>query len=142
LMAREGLDAIIAGGAQNHYYVTGLGSPMTYHPQPAGCCFAVVFRDPALGRSVVDSEFMIGSYDDARGDLDLVTYPTWIFIDNPFGIQGVTIAPEKTTEASVNLAVNALLTLLNDKGVDPAKVGIDFDHISAECWHAILDGAG
>jgi Xaa-Pro dipeptidase len=141
-MAREDLDAMIATGAQNHFYITGLASPMTYHPQPAGCCFAVVFRDEELGRSVIDSEFMVGSYDDGLGDLDLVAYPTWIFIDNPFGIPGLSISSEKTTDASVTMAVKALLTLLKDKGVDAAKVGIDFDHATAESWHAITEGLG
>jgi Xaa-Pro dipeptidase len=142
LMEREGLDAMIACGAQNHFYVTGLASPMTYHAQPTGCCFAVVFRDDALGRSVIDSEFMIGSYDDGLGDMDLVPYPTWIFIDNPFNLPEFTLSQEKTAEASVTIAVNALVAVLKDKGVNPGNVGIDFDLVSAEAWEALTTGLG
>ena len=83
-MAAAGIDALILTSAENIYYSTGYVSPQLYLTgSPIGTDLAVV---NASGRvSLIVSQFEKGGADLlTKGDVDVIAYPQWIFIEDYF----------------------------------------------------------
>ncbi|MGO4235869.1 M24 family metallopeptidase [Pseudarthrobacter sp. YAF2] len=132
LMNGQGLDAVVAFGPRNHYYVSGMIHPLLYDGVPTGCAMAVLFADPENGRGLVEMEFMAPGHTPAP-DLDIRTYSTWTYIDNPYNLPGVKLDPELTSKASLDKALAKLSELLRDRpGI--RRVGVDVQQMHAIAW--------
>lgn len=134
-MERRGMDALVAVGAENAYYASGWASPSAYRHGGTGLTACVVFKDEAAGRVLIESEYWAPSaprYD----DLELLTYPTFIFIGNPHDLPGVSLDPNLSPEPSLEAATAQILAAL---GRDPScrVVGIDRHFLRVDSWEGL-----
>lgn len=81
-MEAEGLDSLILTTPQNVYYATGFLSPFMYNGScPPGTDIAIVNRTGKV--SLVVGQFAQGGAEQqTKGDVDVIGYPTWIFIED------------------------------------------------------------
>ena len=132
LMAEHGLDALAAFGPRNHYYVSGMLHPLLYDGVPTGCAIAVLFAQEQHGRGAVEMEFMAPCHAPAP-DLDIRTYSTWTYIDNPYSFEGIHLETELTSTVSVDKALRNLKNLFDDRsGI--ARVGVDRKQMHVDAW--------
>jgi Xaa-Pro aminopeptidase len=137
LMATEVLDALVAFGPRNHYYLSGMLHPLLYDGVPTGCASAVLFANPADGRGAVEMEFIAPGHV-STDDLDLRTYPTWTFIDNPYRLRGVSVNSELTTTASLDKSLTTLASIFRDR-VGISRVGVDLQQMHAVAWMRLAE---
>jgi hypothetical protein len=114
LMKAQNLEALAAFGPRNHYYASGMLHPLLYDGVPTGCAIAVVFAREEDGRGVVEMEFMAPGHD-RTADLDIRTYSTWTYIDNPYDLEGIHLDAELTSTVSLDKALRTLRALLDDR---------------------------
>jgi Xaa-Pro dipeptidase len=132
LMSSQGLDAIAAFGPRNHYYVSGMLHPLLYDGVPTGCAIAVLFANEGDGRGVVEMEFMAPGHT-PMPDLDIRTYSTWTFIENPYNLEGIQLDPELTSTVSMDKALLQLRRMFDDRsGI--SRVGVDLKQMHAGVW--------
>ena len=77
-MERDGLDVMLITGPEAIYYCSGFASQFMYITNRIGMALAVV---PAHGEvSLVVSEFEKKAAQQACTDVNIVSYPVWIYI--------------------------------------------------------------
>jgi len=137
-MERAGIDALIALGPENFYYLTGYTSALLQHTRLAGSSIGMLLRDPDRPRVVIDMEFMAATYASADSGLALTTYPTWTYVENPYDWPGVELDPELSTEISVEKAIGRLAGVLA-KQTGVKRIGVDLAGVQHTTWQALVE---
>lgn len=130
-MGRRGFAAVVAFSGENVYYATGFASPSPYGFGGVGAAAAIVFRDQADGRVLVDSENWAASCP-AAGDLAVIAYPM-AYVDDPYGT-GLAVAPSDTPEDAVEETMRRVAAIVAD--VD-GRVAVDRSALSQRAWEAL-----
>lgn len=138
-MAERELDALIAFGPENLYYASGWASSSAYRHGGTGFAAVTVFRDASLVPVLVDAEYW-GPSARTGPHLELITYPTWIFIDNLHDYPGVHLANEHPPEASLDTALSCVLDAVRER-IGDATVGVDVGHLRAHAWTYLRDNS-
>ncbi|MEF2967615.1 M24 family metallopeptidase [Paenibacillus sp. M1] len=126
LLEREGLDALIASTAENVYYLSGQPSMFMYTFRMSEAAFAVVFRDPNRKSVLLMSEFEASGLPESIPGFDVVTYPQWIDLDDPFGMRKDLFRGERPDAPGPDAALAALVGVLQAGGLAGGA------HIAAE----------
>ncbi|RCX20550.1 Xaa-Pro aminopeptidase [Fontibacillus phaseoli] len=122
LLEREGLDALIASSAENVYYLSGQPSVFMYTFRMSEAAFAVVFRDPGRNSILIMSEFEASGLPEVIPGFDIVTYPQWIDLDDPFGMRKDLFTGERPDAPRPDAALAALAETLPASGLTAGAV--------------------
>jgi len=116
-MDKAGFDALVLTTAESIFYATGFASRSLYNNGVVGGTIAVV---PKTGScAVICSQFESKSVTDECPDVDVVTYPIWLYIED-FPDEG-----EKETQPDPNRSFKLAVGVISDKLGDVKKVGVE-----------------
>ena len=122
-MEREGLDALLLTTPENIMYSTGWCTPL-YNWRQTGTAMAVV---PKHGKaSIIVSQFEQGGPVQQTKDVDIVSYPVWIFIEDFYDPN------EKTKDVQPDMyrTFRMAMDIIKEKtGADKPKVGIELGYM-------------
>ena len=115
-MQKNNLDALIITSPEAIFYATGYASSFSYSSNHVGLCIAVV---PSEGKcTLICSQFEEPTVKLQCKDINVVSYPTWIFIDDLEDDNS-----EKPEQPDINITFKIVSEIINDlKGKE--KVGI------------------
>ena len=136
-MAAAGIDALILTSAENIYYSTGYVSPQLYlNGSPIGTDVAVV---NASGRvSLIVSQFEKGGADLlTKGDVDVIAYPQWIFIEDYFDPN----EKEKEVQPDTNKTFRMAAEIVRSKKSD-AIVGVEAPKLPYDKYVFLMETFG
>ncbi|MFD1175101.1 M24 family metallopeptidase [Paenibacillus puldeungensis] len=124
-LEKEQLDALVASSAENFYYLTGQPSMFLYTFRMSEAAFAVVFRDPAKKSILLMSEFEASGLPDVIPGFDIRTYPQWIDLDDPFGLQPGRYLGERPDAPRPEAALVALAEALGSGGAAAGRIAAE-----------------
>ena len=125
-MHREQLDAVILTAPDAIFYATGYASSFLYHSFNYG--LTVLAIDAGGRMAMVLSEFEKQAASLAVEDVELISYPTWIYIED-YAVKG----QKKEVQPDVNKSFRTALQWLPEKA-GKRRVGIQYDHIKFQTW--------
>lgn len=117
MLEREGLDALVASSAENVYYLSGQPSMFMYTFRMTEAAFTIVFRDPGRKSILLMSEFEASGLPDRIPGFDILTYPQWIDLDDPFGMRRDLFRGERPAAPGPDAALSALAEALGASGL-------------------------
>ena len=122
-MADAGLDAMILTAPEAIFYATGFASQFLYQSNQIGLTIAVVPKSGKL--TLICNEFERQSAVSSCKDIDIVSYPVWIYIeDYDDGSQDA-----KPAQPDLNRTFRMAAELIRDTcGANP-KVGVEIEKI-------------
>ena len=87
-MEQKGLDSLILTTPENVFYATGFASPFMYRAAAApGTDIAIVNRTGKV--TLICAQWSIGgAQEQTKGDVEIIGYPTWIYIEDFDGKAG------------------------------------------------------
>lgn len=125
-MARENLDAVILTAPDAIFYATGYASSFLYNSFNYGLTVLIINKDGRM--AMVLSEFERQSAARVTKDIDLITYPTWIYIED-YAVPGQV----KDVQPDVNKTYKAALAWLPEQA-GPRRIGVQYDYIKFATW--------
>ena len=123
-MEKENLDALIITSPESIYYCTGFASNFLYTSNQIGTAAAVVKKEGP----VILNEFEKQAAESSCRQLDLYTYPVWIYIED-YADGNV----EKPEQPDLNQVFSMAAEVIKDSFANP-KVGIESENISYSKW--------
>lgn len=133
-MERDGLDAMLITVPEAIYYCSGFASQFMYITNRIGMTLAIV---PAHGNiSLVVSEFEKKAAQQVCQDVNIVSYPVWIYIaDIPDD------GREKDAQPDMNLPFQLAAEIIRDFKAD-ARVGIQMESMPFQKWEFLCNTFG
>lgn len=123
---RENYDAILLTSPDAIFYATGFASPFLYKSVNTGLTIAVI---TAEGKAyLILSEFERQSAARVTKDIELIAYPTWIYIED-YAKAG----QKKDVQPDVNQSYRLALSVLPEKQKD-LTIGVQQDYIKIKAW--------
>lgn len=123
-MEEHGYDSLVLTTAQSVLYATGFASPFMYRAAAApGTDIAIVNRCGKV--TLVCAQWSVGgAMEQTKGDVDIISYPTWIYIEDFDGKSGGQKEVQPDMYKTFRIAVDVV------KGYkDNAVVGIEASHL-------------
>lgn len=125
-MERENLDAVILTAPDAIFYASGYASSFLYHSFQYGLTVMVINSQGDM--AIVLSEFERQAAVEATQDIELIAYPTWIYIED-YAVEGQV----KDVQPDVNKSFRAALEWLPEKNAGQ-RIGIQYDNIKFQTW--------
>jgi len=130
IMAREGIEALVATVGDNFYHLTGFASFFMYTFRQTGTAIAVIFRDPTIESVVIMNEFEAANLQLEMPNSKIITFPIWVDVDDPYNPDhGKEIKPRP-----INSPIETIFTLLKEifleSGVYDSPIAIEINQIS------------
>ena len=133
-MEKSNLDAILLTSGDAIFYATGFGVRKLYRAEPSGAAAAIVTKEGKVG--LVISEFDQHAAENIVKDVDILAYPTWIFIADY-------TKPDEKKEAhpsplkSYELALQFIPHIKNG-----FKLGVQSSSITHQAWVYLAEKFG
>ncbi|NRT71426.1 M24 family metallopeptidase [Clostridium beijerinckii] len=123
---KEKLDAIILTTGDAIFYTTGYASSNLYRSGQVGATVAVVTKEGKTG--LVVSEFERHSAELVIEDVELVSYPTWIYIED-YAIEGM----EKDVQPDLNKTYKIASQFIK-RSTKELKIGVQSASLPHTAW--------
>lgn len=127
IMERQGLDAIVASGCENFYYLSGHQSAFMYSLRMADVALAVLFRDPRHRTILVMNDFEAAGVAPELPNAEVRTYPTWVDVDDPLGLKGGKFEGKRPVSPQAEEMIRVLLEVLAEHGVERGRVAVELN---------------
>lgn len=125
-MQEEKYDAILLTAPDAIFYATGFASPFLYKSDNTGLTIAVITAEGKV--YLILSEFEKQSAGRVTEDIELIAYPTWIYIED-YAKAG----QKKEVQPDVNRSYRLALSVLPEKK-EGLKIGVQQDYIKIKAW--------
>lgn len=123
---KEKLDAIILTTGDAIFYATGYASSNLYRSGSIGATIAVVTKEGRVG--LVVSEFEKHSAELVVEDVEIASYPTWIYIDD-YAIEGM----QKEVQPDLNKTYKIAAQFINGSK-NGLRIGVQPQSLSHTAW--------
>jgi Xaa-Pro dipeptidase len=118
-MEKSGLDAMILTAPESVYYATGMASMFMYSANRVGIGLAVV---PKSGKiTLICSEFEAYAARNTCKDIDIITFPVWIYIAD-LANEGQAKPAQPDMNGTFRIAAELIRSICNN----PQKVGVEW----------------
>ncbi|MBE1442948.1 M24 family metallopeptidase [Paenibacillus sp. OAS669] len=125
-MEEEGIDAIVASSPENFYYVSGHQSAFMYTLRMSDVALAVWFREPSRKTVLIMNDFEAAGV--ARdSQLEIWTYPTWVDVDDPLGLNGGKFEGKRPVSPQVDEMFKVLQQVLENYGISKGKIAFELN---------------
>lgn len=125
-MEKENLDAVILTAPDAIFYSSGYASSFLYHSFNYGLTVMVINSHGDM--ALILSEFERQAAARATEEIELIAYPTWIYIED-YAVEGQV----KEVQPDINKSFKAALEWLPEKGQNQ-RIGIQYDSIKFQTW--------
>jgi len=125
IMEKENIEAIVASGCENFYYLSGHPSTFMYTLRMSEVALAVMFRDPSRQTVIIMNEFEAAGVPKDLPQCELRTYPTWVDVDDPLGLRGDKYEGRRPVNHQVQEMFGLLQHVLADYGVSTGKIAVE-----------------
>jgi len=140
IMEKENIEAIVASGCENFYYLSGHPSTFMYTLRMSEVALAVMFRDPSRQTVIIMNEFEAAGVPNDLPQCELRTYPTWVDVDDPLGLRGDKYEGRRPVNHQVQEMFGLLQHVLADYGVSTGKIAVELGSMKYAAAQA-LQGA-
>lgn len=110
IMARDGIEALVATVGDNFYHLTGFASFFMYTFRQTGTAIAVIFRDPTIESLVIMNEFEAASLKLEMPNSKIRTFPIWVDVDDPYNPDNGKVVKQRP----INSPIETIFTLLKE----------------------------
>ncbi|WP_409342063.1 M24 family metallopeptidase [Paenibacillus sp. MBLB4367] len=144
LMEKERLDALVAVSCENFYYLSGYQSAFMYTLRMNEVALAVRFRDPNLKTVLLMNEFeAAGVPDELAAHCEIRTYPTWVDVDDPYGLRGGKYEGKRPVAPQAEEMFGMLGQVLAEYGIsDGGKIAVELSAMRYPAVTALRRTAG
>ncbi|OPH56584.1 peptidase [Paenibacillus ferrarius] len=143
IMEKEQLDALVAVSCENFYYLSGYPSAFMYTLQMNEVALAVLFRDPARKTVLIMNEFEAAGVPEEMTHCEMRSYPTWVDVDDPFGIRGSKFQGKRPVAPLVEEMFGMLGEVLAEYGVSSGgRVAVELSAMRYPAVSALRQTAG
>ncbi|TQR47161.1 M24 family metallopeptidase [Paenibacillus popilliae] len=139
IMDRENIEAIVASGCENFYYLSGHPSTFMYTLRMSEVALAVMFRDPARQTVMIMNEFEAAGVPNDLPQCELRTYPTWVDVDDPLGLRGDKYEGRRPVNHQVQEMFGLLQHVLADYGVSTGKIAVELGSMKYAAAQALQE---
>ncbi|WP_430109266.1 M24 family metallopeptidase [Paenibacillus sp. B1-33] len=139
IMEREQIDAIVASGCENFYYLSGHPSTFMYTLRMSEVALAVMFRDSSRRTVIIMNEFEAAGVPEDLPQCELRTYPTWVDVDDPLGLRGDKYEGKRPVNHQVQEMFGLLHEVLAEYGVSSGKVAVELNAMKYGAVRALQD---
>lgn len=139
LMERENVEAIVASSCENFYYLSGHPSTFMYTLRMNEVALAVMFRDPSRRTVIIMNEFEAAGVPDELPQCELRTYPTWVDVDDPFGLRGDRYEGRRPVNHQVEEMFGLLREVLEEYGIRSGKVAVELSGMRHPAVNALRE---
>jgi len=122
-MAKDGLDALILTGPETIFYASGFASQFLTLSNQIGLTAVVVPREGKM--TLICNEFENQAAVSTTKDLNIVTYPVWIYIED---YDDGNLA-DKPAQPDLNRTFRMAAEIIRDTVGGDAKVGVEIEKI-------------
>lgn len=127
LLGKNDLDAVIAYGGANFYYLTGF---QNYFDNPAGS-IALLPGDEGIAPWMLVGDWMLQAASPFRFG-ELATYPMWMEIVDLEQLRTeVPVRPERPVRFDVEANIERLADAVKARGLERGRIGIELNVVSA-----------
>ena len=130
-MDKDNLDALILTSGDAAFYATGYASRDLYKNGQTGGTVAVVTKNGRAG--IVVSEFARRTAEMAVDGVEIIFYPTWIYIED-YAIEGM----EKEVQPDLNKTYKLALQFLPEKK-ENLRIGVQPSYLTPYAWQFLTD---
>ncbi len=136
-MEREGIDSLILTTPQNIFYATGYFPPFLYDGRSSvGSDIAVVNRQGRI--ALICSQFLQGGAElQSRGAVEVIGYPSWIFIEDYFDEKELTKEVQPDMYKTFRIAVG-----ITNRYKGSGKIGIEGTSIPHDKYKFLAESFG
>ncbi|WP_036711580.1 M24 family metallopeptidase [Paenibacillus pinihumi] len=127
IMEKEKVEAIVASGCENFYYLSGHPSTFMYTLRMSEVALAVMFRDPSRRTVIIMNEFEAAGVPEDLPGCELRTYPTWVDVDDPLGLRGNRYEGRRPVNHQVQEMFGLLGEVLNEYGISSGTVAAELN---------------
>lgn len=143
IMERENLDALVASSCENFYYLSGYPSAFMYTLRMNEVALAVMFRDPNRKTVLIMNEFEAAGVPANLAPLcEIRTYPTWVDVDDPFGLRGDKFQGKRPVVPQAEEMFGMLIQLLAEHGVSSGRAAVELNSMRYPAATALRQMAG
>lgn len=139
-LAEGELDAIVAIGPENCYYVSGFPSLFAYQPITKSIA-AIAYRDESLVPTLVVTELEERAAEGIYG-IDCRTIPIWMGIEDPFRLRPGRDQAERVNEISSQAVLVQVVQALTERGVDLSRVAVEVGELDHAGYVFLADVLG
>lgn len=139
IMERENVEAIVASSCENFYYLSGHPSTFMYTLCMNEVALAVMFRDPSRRTVIIMNEFEAAGVPDDLPQCELRTYPTWVDVDDPFGLRGDRYEGRRPVNHQVEEMFGLLREVLEEYGIRSGKVAVELNAMRHPAMNAMRE---
>lgn len=139
-LAEGDLDAIVAIGPENCYYVSGFPSLFAYQPITKSIA-AIAYRDESLEPTLVLTELEERAANGIYG-IDCRTIPIWMGIEDPFNLRPGDKQMELVNEISSEAVLVQVVQALKERGVDLSRVAVEVGELDHAGYVFLADALG
>lgn len=142
IMEREKLDAVVASSCENFYYLSGHPSTFMYTLRMNEVALAVLLRQPDRKTIIIMNEFEAAGIPADLPGCEVRTYPTWVDVDDPFGLRGGQFQGRRPTAHQVQEMFGILRQVLEENGIDRGRVGVELNSMRYPSVKALQETVG
>lgn len=133
-LEKENLDAALFTSGDAVFYATGFASRDLYSSGNIGSAVAVVTKEGKTG--LVVSEFARKTAEMAVKEVEIISYPTWIYIAD-YAVEGM----EKEVQPDLNKTYKLALQFLPEQKKE-IRLGVQFSRLTHTAWQFLADTFG
>ncbi|MEK8129022.1 M24 family metallopeptidase [Paenibacillus filicis] len=127
IMEKENVEALVASGCENFYYLSGHPSTFMYTLRMSEVALAVMFRDPSRSTVIIMNEFEAAGVPADLPHCELRTYPTWVDVDDPLGLRGEKYEGRRPVNHQVQEMFGLLGQVLAEYGIHSGQVAVELN---------------
>ncbi|BFH62940.1 M24 family metallopeptidase [Paenibacillus azoreducens] len=139
IMERENIEAIVASSCENFYYLSGHPSTFMYTLRMSEVALAVMFRDPSRSTVIIMNEFEAAGISADLPGCELRTYPTWVDVDDPFGLRGARYEGKRPDKHQIHEMFGLLSEVLAEHGITSGKVAVELSSMRCPAVNALRE---
>lgn len=133
-LEKESLDAALFTSGDAVFYATGFATREFYKGGGIGSSVAVVTKEGKTG--LVVSEFARNTAEKTVKDVEIISYPTWIYIAD-YAVEGM----EKEVQPDLNKTYKLALEFLPASS-KPIRLGVQSSSLTHTAWSFLADTFG
>ena len=133
-LEKENLDAALFTSGDAVFYATGFASRELYHSGKLGSAAAVVTKEGKTG--LVVSEFAKNTAEKTVKDVEIISYPTWIYIAD-YAVEGMAKEVQPDLNKTYKLAIEFL-----PKSSKNIRLGVQPSSLTHTAWSFLADTFG